>query len=117
MSTRFRHWAVIVLLALLPATVFAQACELGCALSHQPQHANASTPSAMPDCDHATMPTDRDSDRCSLAALCGFAHLVAFPTLTSIDKPLEKQRAASPDLVPLNFSSTHPLPAQRPPAP
>ena len=37
MSTRFRHWAVIVLLALLPATVFAQACELGCALSHQPQ--------------------------------------------------------------------------------
>ena len=115
MVIHIRRWAVIVLLAVLPATLFAQGCDLGCNLARMSAPMGESSHQSMPDRDHLMSVASDADDGCPMAALCDFAHLTALPIVLSFD---------SVAVVPTvgvahshaSFTSTSFPPAQRPPA-
>ena len=119
MILSIRRWAVIVLLALLPATLLAQACELGCSLARMSARMHASMSEqahqVMPNCDHE-MPVASDADDvCPMAALCDFAHLTALPSVHSFDAVTAASTMGVQSSY-ASFTSTSFPPAQRPPA-
>ena len=115
MTLNIRRWAVILLLAVLPATLFAQSCDLGCSLARMSAPMGEPSHQLMPDCDHPmSVPSDAD-DVCPMAALCDFAHLTALPTVLPFDKvAIVPTVGVAPSYA--SFTSTSFPPAQRPPA-
>ena len=114
MGINTRLWAVIVLLAVLPATLFAQGCDLGCSLARMSAPIGELSHQSMPDCDHS-MSVASDDDVCPMAALCDFAHLTALPTVLSCDSVVVLPTVGVPPSY-ASFTSTSFPPAQRPPA-
>ena len=115
MVIRIRRWAVIVLLAVLPATLFAQGCDLGCSLARMSAPMGEPSHQSMPDCDHQVSVASDADDVCPMAALCDFAHLTALPTALSFDSiAVAPTAGVAPSYT--SFTSTSFPPAQRPPA-
>ncbi len=111
-----RRWAVIMLLVILPATLFAQACELGCTLAQMGASMIANADAEMAGCDHDKSTSNDLKNVCPMAALCDFAHVSALlPSVPVVDAAaLISTTRVEPSC--LSFTSTSFPPAQRPPA-
>ena len=115
MVIHIRRWAVILLLVILPATLFAQSCDLGCSLARMSAPMGEPSRQSMPDCDREMSAAVDADDVCPMAALCDFAHLTALPTVLSFDGVVVAPTVGvAPSYA--SFTSTSFPPAQRPPA-
>lgn len=115
MKLHVRRWAVILLLAVLPATLFAQACELGCYLARMNTPMTAEAQRPMSDGNHEMSVAAAGDDACPMAALCEFAHLTALSTVLSVASVVVAPTfGVEPSHA--DFSSTTFPPDQRPPA-
>ena len=115
MVIHIRRWAVIVLLAVLPATLFAQSCELACSLARMSAPMGEPSHQSMPDCDHPMSVASDAADVCPMGALCDFAHLTALPIVLSFDSvAVVPTVGVAPSYA--SFTSTSFPPARRPPA-
>ena len=115
MGIHIRRWAVIVLLAVLPATLFAQGCDLGCSLARMSAPMGAPSHQSMPDYDHQVSVASDADDGCPMASLCDFAHLTALPTALSLGSvAVVPTVGVAPSYA--SFTSTSFPPARRPPA-
>ena len=115
MTLNIRRWSVILLLAVLPATLFAQGCDLGCSLARMSAPMGEPSHQSMPDCDHSMSAANDGDGVCPMGALCDFAHLTALLTVLSFDSVVVAPTVGvAPSYA--NFTSTSFPPAQRPPA-
>ena len=115
MKSAARRWAIVVLLAVLPATLFAQACELGCSLARMSALTSEHACQSKPECNHEMSVASDGDEICPMAALCDFAHLTALVPLLSLDSiATAPTDGVAPSYT--SFTSTSFPPAQRPPA-
>ena len=115
MKATVRRWAVIVLLAVVPATLFAQACGLSCDLGRMSERSIIHTHELMPDPNQDITADNDTNDACPMAALCDFSHLSALASVHFCDTvTAAPTTGVSPSFA--SFTSTAFPPAQRPPA-
>ena len=115
MTLNIRRWSVILLLAVLPATLFAQSCDLGCSLARMSAAIGEPSHQSMPDCDHSMSAASDGDGVCPMAALCDFAHLTALLTVLFVDSvAIAPTVGVEPSYT--RFTSTYFPPARRPPA-